>query len=152
MNKLIPILAAASLLGACATDSGYYGSRSDGYDNRGNRGYSSRCDRCGVVTRIDHYEGDRRTSGGGAVAGAVVGGVVGSNVGSGDGRRAATVAGAVLGGIAGNQIERNSNARGTFALQVRMDNGRRVVVEQRDLAGIREGDRVIVDRDSARLL
>lgn len=153
MNKLIPLLAATSLLGACATDSGYYDSRYDGYDryDRSYRGYVARCDRCGVVTRIDHYRGSGRSSGGGAVAGAVVGGVLGSNVGSGDGRRAATVAGAVLGGIAGNEMERNSNRRGGYELQVRLDNGRRIRVQQRDLAGIREGDRVVVDGSRVRL-
>jgi outer membrane lipoprotein SlyB len=150
MNKLIPLLTSLTLLGACATDSGHYAR--DGYSGRSDRGYSAvRCERCGVVTRIERFAGPRRTSGGGAIAGAVVGGVLGSNVGSGDGRRAATVAGAVIGGIAGNQIERN-NSRGGYELWLRMDDGRRMRIEQRDLNGIRQGDRVYVDGNRARLL
>jgi outer membrane lipoprotein SlyB len=150
MNKLIPMIVSLGLLSGCATDSGYSNDRYSSAYDRDNR--YVRCDRCGEVTRIERFEGERRSSGGGAVVGAVVGGVLGSNVGSGDGRRAATVAGAVVGGIAGNEIERNRNGRDVFELTVRMDDGRRVRIEQRDLSGIREGDRVIVDGGRARLM
>jgi hypothetical protein len=96
--------------------------------------------------------GDGRTSGAGAVAGAVIGGVLGSQVGSGRGRDAATIAGAIAGGAAGNRIEGERNARDTYAVYVRMDDGRRLVFEQRQLDGIREGARVTVRNGRAHLI
>lgn len=148
-------------LGACATsDYGRRGSSyaGDGYSSR-DRGYAddgyasnrSRCNNCGTVERIGVDRGDDgRTSGAGAVAGAVLGAAIGNQVGSGDGRKAATVAGAVAGGIAGNNIERNRNQRDEYEVVVRMDSGRTVVLEQRELHGIREGSRVVVSNGRAR--
>jgi outer membrane lipoprotein SlyB len=81
----------------------------------------------------------------------VVGGLVGNQIGSGSGRTAATVGGAVLGGIAGNEIEENRN-EGGYEVYVRMDDGRRVVVSQRDLNGVREGSQVRVEGGRARLI
>lgn len=145
MNHLKPLIAAASLsllLGACATDYGYRDSR---YDDR--RGYGGsqyvRCANCGVVERIARGYGSGESSGGGAVLGAVVGGLVGNQIGSGDGRTVATVAGAVAGGVAGNEIEKNRNSD-AFELYIRTDDGRAIIARQRDLNGIREGDRVEV--------
>jgi len=148
------LLAAAVMalgLTGCATGNGY----SRGYDSpsRYSPHYAARCNTCGVVERIDvASRGTAGTSGAGAVAGAIIGGVLGSQVGSGDGRKAATVAGAVAGGVAGNRIERNSRDSEVFHIQVRMDDGRRVVVEQRNLAGVREGSRVQVSAGTARLI
>lgn len=51
------------------------------------------------------YNGQRSTSGGGAVLGAVAGGVVGNAIGRGSGRAAATTLGVLGGAILGNQIE-----------------------------------------------
>lgn len=139
VGGIVPLLFAA-----CATD---YGRSESGYYDRGdyNRGSyaDTQCRNCGVVERIERGYGDRRTSGGGAVAGAVIGGLVGNQIGSGDGRKVATVAGAVAGGIAGNNIERNRNSDG-FAIYVRTDDGRAIIARQQDLNGVREGDRVVV--------
>ena len=143
----------AVVLGGCASSGDYYGSRDE------HRGYPAReaareagCAACGVVERIEVARyGDGGTTGAGAIAGALVGAAVGNQVGSGDGRRAATVAGAVAGGVAGNRIERERN-RQMFALTVRMDDGRRVVIEQRALQGVREGARVVVRGGSVQLM
>lgn len=110
--------------------------------NRGYRSYDdgyARCQSCGTVERIEEVRGERSASGGGAILGGIVGGVIGNQIGSGDGRRAATGVGAIGGAVAGHQIEKNRNAAPTYDLFIRMDDGRRIVVNQRDIAGIREG-------------
>jgi outer membrane lipoprotein SlyB len=149
------ILAAFLTFASAGASADRYNDRDRGYDSytqrvRAERN-SRRCSNCGTVQRIenDYREG---SSGGGAVLGALVGAALGNQVGSGDGRKAATVAGAVAGGVAGNRIERNRNERGEYELEIRMDNGRRITVEQRDLNGIREGDRVVVRNGRARLM
>ena len=166
--NLLPLAAVAGtlMLSACATD-GYYAREDayyperdaryvDRYDDRryDDRRYDdryARCFDCGRVERIERTDGDGRTSGAGAVAGAVVGGLVGNQIGSGSGRTAATVGGAVLGGIAGNEIEENAN-EGRYDIYIRMNDGRRVVVSQRDLNGVREGSPVRVEGGRARLI
>lgn len=152
MKYPIIVIGVLSLgLGACATTDRGYGYQDRGYSN--NYASSNRCEACGVVERIDIARyGDGRASGTGAVVGAVVGAAIGNQVGSGDGRRAATVAGAVAGGVAGHRIEENRNERDRYAVVVRMDDGRRLVVEQRDLNGVREGARVVISNGRARLL
>jgi outer membrane lipoprotein SlyB len=154
-SRIVLSIAFASSLAACA--SGGNGYRDSGYRDSGyNRGYAARnevCNNCGVVQRIDiERYGDGRASGGGAVAGALIGAAVGNQVGSGDGRKAATVAGAIAGGVAGNNIEKNRNSRDTYEVVVRLDSGRTIVLEQRDLNGIREGSRVVVNSGTARLM
>lgn len=152
-NVLIGSVLAAAL-GGCASRGDYYGSREYGSRDE-QRGFPVRdasCSYCGVVERIEvARHGDGGTTGAGAVAGALIGAALGNQVGSGDGRRAATVAGAVAGGVAGHQIERG-RMRQTFALTVRMDDGRRVVIEQRALQGVREGARVVVRGGSVQLM
>lgn len=148
----IPMVAAsimaASLLAGCASSGPGYGYRDPGYSS-GQR--YARCHDCGVVERIERVYGRGGSSGGGAVLGGIVGGVVGSQVGSGSGRDAATIAGAIAGGVAGNEIEKNRNEAPRYELYVRMDDGRRIVVDQRQLDGIREGSYVRISRDRARL-
>ena len=123
-------------------DDRYYDDRYAAYDT---------CARCGEVIRINRYGGTRSTSGGGAVAGALIGGLLGNQVGSGSGRKVATVAGAVAGGVAGNNIEKNRSGS-NYEVVVQMDDGRRIVVHQRSLDGVDEGDRVYVSGGRARLL
>lgn len=135
-------------LAACASP-GYRGDYGYGYryDDR-----PARCLDCGVVTRIERVHGERRASGAGAVAGAVVGGALGNQIGDGSGRRAATVAGAVLGGLAGNRIEKDVRSAPRYEIFVRMDDGRRLVLSQRELGGVREGARVVVQGNRVRLI
>ncbi len=128
-------------LTACASSGGYR------YDD----GYDGYCNNCGVVERIERVYGERKTTGGGAVLGAIIGGALGNQVGKGDGRKAATVAGAVAGGIVGNNVEKNQRSQPRFEIFVRMDDGRRLVIEQPTLDGLRDGDRVVVSGGRARL-
>lgn len=139
---------AAVLLAGCASGGGGYGYRDPGYYG-GDR--YARCANCGVVERIERVYGRRDSSGGGAILGGIVGGVLGSQVGSGSGRDAATIAGAIAGGVAGNEIEKERNAQPRYELFVRMDDGRRLVIDQRELNGIREGDVVRISGGRARL-
>lgn len=130
--------------------------RDDGYsyDDRYRDDYRrGRCGNCGTVQRIEReYYGRGKDDGtGGAVVGALVGAALGNQVGSGNGRKAATVAGAIAGGVAGKRIDENNGSRDRFEVVVRMDNGRTVVLEQRDLNGVREGSRVVVNGGKARL-
>lgn len=119
-----------------------------GYDNHRERSeYRSRCNRCGVVVRIEYERGRRNHSG--AVAGAIVGGAIGNQVGSGDGRRAATVAGAIIGGLAGDR--HSSQRRNFYDILVDMDNGRSMWVTQTELRGVREGSRVEIRNGRVRL-
>lgn len=147
MKTRLALAACLSLgLAACTSSGGY------GYRDYPDRGYRTVCGSCGVVERIDIARyGDGRTTGAGVVAGALIGAAVGNQVGSGDGKKAATVAGAVAGGVAGHNIEKSRAERDLYAVVVRMDDGRRVVVEQRSLDGVREGARVTVSGGRARL-
>lgn len=133
LSALLPAL----MLAACATPGGYYSGHGGGYAPPQD-GYA-RCANCGVVEKIDRVYGERNSSGGGAVLGGIIGAIVGNQIGSGSGRAAATVAGAIAGGAVGNSAERNANSAPWYELYLRMDDGRRIVVSQRDLHGVREG-------------
>ncbi|ODU43795.1 glycine zipper 2TM domain-containing protein [uncultured Aquimonas sp.] len=131
------------LLAACASPSYRGYGPNDGY---------ARCYDCGRVERIDRVYGERQSSGGGAVLGGIVGGVLGNQVGGGSGRTAATVAGAIAGGVVGNELEKDRASAARYELYVLMDDGRRIIVNQPDLDGIREGSYVRVSNRRARLL
>lgn len=148
--RLIPASILALLLAACASPGGYYSGGGGGYYAPPRDGYA-RCQNCGVVEKIDRVYGERHSSGGGAVLGGIVGGVLGNQVGSGRGRAAATAAGAIAGGVIGNNLERNNNSAPWYELYLRMDDGRRIVVSQRDLNGIREGAYVRISNGRAYL-
>ena len=133
----------------------YYDDRDDRYDYE----YAAyeRCNTCGEVIDINRFYNDRgrksSSSGtGGAVVGAIVGGLLGNQVGGGSGKKVATVAGAVAGGVAGKRIaeNRSSNGGDWYEVVVRMDTGRRVVLQQDELDGVRIGDRVAVRNGKAR--
>ena len=149
--RLILALIATLLLAACATPRGGYYSNQGGYYDRPPQDGYARCRDCGVVERIDRVYGERQSSGGGAVLGGIIGGIVGNQVGSGSGRAAATAAGAIAGGVIGNNAERNSQSAPWFELYLRMDDGRRIVVSQRDLNGIREGAYIRISNGRAYL-
>jgi outer membrane lipoprotein SlyB len=112
-----------------------------------------RCADCGVVERIERvYGGESYASGGGALLGAIIGGALGNTVGKGDGRKAATVAGAIAGGLAGNEIEKQNNRGPYYEVFVQLDDGRRAIVRQKELDGLRDGMRVLVRNNRARPL
>lgn len=144
-TKVLVALFTALLLAGCASSGGYSRSSSPTYD-----GYA-RCLSCGTVERIERVYRERRAGGGGAVIGGIIGGILGSQVGSGSGRDAATVAGVIAGGVAGNEAEKKANAAPVYELFVRMDDGRRIVVSQRELNGVREGSYVRIAAGRARL-
>ena len=84
----------------------------------------------------------------GALLGGAVGAVAGHEIsdhtgGSRGNKNIAAAAGAVGGALAGNQIQKNVTSD-TYDLSVRMDDGRTVVINQRDLGGIRENTYVRV--------
>jgi outer membrane lipoprotein SlyB len=141
-TALIALLAGSATLPGCIVPSAHGNAYNDDYGAY--RTSNEGCQNCGTVVDISRYHGEGRASGGGAVVGAVVGGLLGNQVGSGSGRRAATVAGAVAGGVAGHRIEQHSDAAGGYEVQVRLDSGRMVVLEQRDIGDMRIGSYVRV--------
>ncbi|MEG0183974.1 MAG: glycine zipper 2TM domain-containing protein [Stenotrophomonas rhizophila] len=153
----IQLIAAAAVatvaLAGCATTSPGYGSGgyNNGYGNNGgyNNTTNNRCADCGIVTRINQVASGRTApSATGAILGGLVGAVAGHEIsdhtgGSKGNKNIAAAAGAVGGALAGNQIQKNVTSD-TFDISVRMDDGRTVVVNQRDLGGIRENTYVRV--------
>ena len=128
---------AAVALAGCATTSPGYGSSS--YPSSSS---SSRCNDCGIVTRIDTVASGRTApSATGAVLGGIVGAVAGreiadNNTDSEGRKNTATAAGAVAGAVAGNAIQ-NRVTGDSYDVHVRMDDGRTVVINQRDAGGLR---------------
>ena len=135
---------AALALSGGATSPGY-SSASAGGGYYG--GSSARCYDCGTVTRIEQSSTSSAPRGTGAVLGGLVGAAAGREIADdrtdSEGRKnTATVAGAVAGAVAGNAIQ---NRVGTsYSVYVRMDDGREVVLNQRDVSGLREGSYVRV--------
>lgn len=111
------------------------------------RGGPQRCGQCGVVQDIQQVYVQKDSSPGGAVLGAIIGGVLGSTIGKGDGRTAATLGGAVAGGFAGNAVGKNNGQDVGFQVVVRLDDGRRATVTQREDPQLRPGDYVEVSND-----
>ena len=141
-------VALALSLAACASSPSHY---DNGPAYGGPSNYPAQCANCGKVERIEHVYGDNHTTGTGAVIGGVVGGVLGNTVGKGNGRTAATVVGVVGGAVAGNAIEKHENQEGSFDVYVRMDNGQKLILNQRDIGSIRAGSYVEVENGRARL-
>lgn len=140
-------------LAGCATSPGYgggYGNNGGyGQPSQGGYGNTSRCADCGIVTRIDQVASGRTApTATGAILGGIVGAVAGHEIsdhtgGSKGNQNVAAVAGAAAGALAGNQIQKNVTSD-TYDIHVKMDDGRVIVVNQRDLAGIRENTYVRV--------
>ncbi len=132
-------------LSGCATSPGY-GSSSPSYPSSSS---PSRCYDCGIVTRIDTVASGRTApSATGAILGGIVGAVAGREIsqqtgGSDGNKNIATVAGAVAGGAAGNAIQKRTTGN-SYDVHVRMDDGRSVVINQHDIAGLRENTYVRV--------
>ena len=83
----------------------------------------------------------------GAVVGGVVGGLLGNQVGGGRGKKVATVAGVVGGAMIGHEMERNSAARDTYEVSVRMDNGSYRTFIQDNVSDLQIGGRVRVENE-----
>ena len=152
--QLIAASAIATLaLAGCATSPGYggggYNNNNNSYGNSGGNYNTNRCADCGIVTRINTVASGRAApTATGAVLGGIVGAVAGHEIsdhtgGSRGNKNIAAAAGAVGGALAGNQIQKNVTSD-TYDIAVRMDDGRTIVVNQRDLGGIRENTYVRV--------
>ena len=161
MNNKLVLFVASGLLATSFCADAQYRDRDRGY-NDGYYAYEdgyrdhrrARCGNCGTVQRIeaDYYgRRDRDDGTGGAIVGALVGAALGNQVGSGNGKKAATVAGAIAGGVAGKRIDERNGSGNRYEVVVRMDNGRTVILEQKNLNGLREGSRVVVNGGVARL-
>lgn len=143
MRLLAVGLTAAVALVGCASTSPNYGS---GYNAPANSRY---CADCGIVERIDVVPSGRSApSATGAVLGGIVGAVAGREIsqqtgGSDGNKNVSTVAGAAAGAMAGNAIQKRTTGD-TYNITVRMDDGRRLTINQRDLAGVRENTYVRV--------
>ena len=142
-KTLVLMSAGALTLAGCATTSPNYGYRDD-YRGSSYPPASSRyCADCGIVTRIDEVGPTRSApTGTGAVLGGIVGAVAGRQIsketgGSKGNKNVSAVAGAAAGALAGNAIQNNVTSE-SYDVQVRMDDGRVIMVNQRDLAGVRE--------------
>ncbi|MEL1264177.1 glycine zipper 2TM domain-containing protein [Pseudoxanthomonas putridarboris] len=139
------ITTCVALAGCASTSPGYGSGYGGGYNNPAP---SNRyCADCGIVERIDVVSGGTpsRT---GAVLGGIVGAVAGRQIsdrtgGSEGNKNVSTVAGAVAGAATGNAIQNRNNGE-SYNLTVRMDDGRRVTINQNDLGGIRENTYVRV--------
>lgn len=146
MKSRLALIAVATLtLAACASSPPPHG-RGYGYDY----GYAPppvRCYDCGVIERIERVYGARQTTGSGAVIGGIIGAVIGREVSGRDSRNKnrGTVAGAVVGAAAGHAIEKDAN-RESFDIYIRLDDGRRIVINRTRLApGLYEGAPVRVE-------
>jgi outer membrane lipoprotein SlyB len=142
------LIAAALTLTATACTTTAPRSGGYGYDDRPAYSEPQRCYDCGTVERIEPVYGARSNSRTGAVLGGVIGAVVAREVpthGSTGRKNTATVAGAVAGAVAGNAIENKVNEE-TFDIHVRMDDGRRIVINRNSLGNdLRVGSYVRVD-------
>ena len=137
-------IAAVALAGCATTSPNNYG-----YGSPSPASSQARCYDCGIVTRIDTVASGRTApSATGAVLGGIVGAIAGHEIsdktgGSKGNQNIAAVAGAVGGAAAGNAIQKRATGD-SYDVHVRMDDGRTVVINQRDLAGIRENTYVRV--------
>ncbi|WP_447730195.1 glycine zipper 2TM domain-containing protein [Pseudoxanthomonas suwonensis] len=148
-SRLLCVAALGTLaLAGCTTTSPNYGYGSS-YPSGSSYPTTQSCLDCGIVTRIDVIASNRSApSATGAVLGGIVGAVAGHEIsdktgGSKGNQNVSAVAGAAAGAMAGNAIQ-NRVTGDTYNVHVRMDDGRTVVINQRDLGGIRENTYVRV--------
>jgi len=103
--------------------------------------YNTVCKDCGTVIRMDEVADNRvAPAGTGAILGGVVGAIAGHEIsdhtgGSKGNQNVATVVGAAAGAAVGHQVQQNMNGP-SWDIQVRMDDGRIIVVNQRNVQGI----------------
>lgn len=149
---IVPALAlsAAALLAGCAGQSPAYSSSS--YPAPAAPAYTNGQPEAASYGTVESIQlvrsGGSGASGAGAVAGGLAGALLGNQVGSGSGRSAATVAGAVGGALLGNEVEKNRNqARETYQVNVRFDNGDYRSIMQDSVSDLRVGNRVRLAAD-----
>ncbi len=141
-------IAASLVLAGCASTTGNgYGS---GYGTSAPA--RSYCADCGIVESIRVVPAGRTAPAAtGAILGGIVGAVVGREIsdqtgGSKGNKNVSTVAGAAAGAAAGNAIQNRTTGE-SYDIVVRLDDGRRVTVNQHDLGGVRENTYVRIQNN-----
>lgn len=128
-KRLIVVAIAAATLAGCANTSTLSG---DVYDAR--QAKQAQDVSYGTIVSIKpvQIQAGKDENVIGTLGGAVIGGLLGNTVGGGTGRTLATAAGAVAGGVAGSAIEGAVNRTNGVQLVVRKDDGKSIVVVQKN--------------------
>ncbi|MCA1769705.1 MAG: hypothetical protein LC652_07015 [Halomonas sp.] len=141
MKRLLPILAIGALtLAGCANTAPYGGNV-----YTGSQAGSSQSVTFGTIEaiRVVQIQADSRAGGIiGTGGGAVIGGLLGRQVGGGSGRDLATAAGVIGGAVGGSRIEEAANRVDALEMEIRRDDGQRVVVVQKADQRFQTGQRV----------
>lgn len=137
LRPALAVLAAAAVLGGCATSSPDVVSRSEA------QRMATVTD--AVVLSVRAVTVDGSQSGVGAAAGGVVGAIAGSSVGGRRESAAVGVLGAVVGGVVGNAVERMGTREEAIEVLVQLPSGeRRSVVQAKGSETLAPGDAVIL--------
>lgn len=141
MKRFLPVVALSVLtLAGCANTAPYGGNV-----YRGNQAGTSQSVMFGTIEAIRQVQIQADNRAGGIVGtggGAVIGGLLGTQVGGGSGRRLATAAGAIGGAVAGSRVEDSANRSTAWEMEIRRDDGQRVVVVQGADQNFQTGQRV----------
>ncbi|MFC2990878.1 MULTISPECIES: outer membrane lipoprotein [Halomonas] len=141
MKRLLPILAIGALtLAGCANTAPYGGNV-----YTGSQAGSAQTVTFGTIEaiRVVQIQADSRAGGIiGTGGGAVIGGLLGRQVGGGSGRDLATAAGVIGGAVGGSRIEEAANRVDALEMEIRRDDGQRVVVVQKADQRFQTGQRV----------
>ena len=138
MNRLILVVAAALLLPACSNTL----PSADSYS----RNETKRLMRVRYAEVIDirPVKIDGEAGFIGETGGAAVGYTVGRTIGDGSGSRVAGAVGGVAGAVAGTAIETKLTEQDGYAITVRLDSGREIVIVQPADVAFGPGERVRV--------
>jgi len=151
LSLVAPAVLAIATLAGCASTGGYNtGYGSNGYNSGYNNGYQNQlCADCGTITRIMVLDSGRSApTATGAVLGGIVGAVAAHEIadhtgGSRGNKNVSAAAGAIAGAVAGNKVQQNTTGV-SYDITVRMDDGRVVVVNQKNADGLGQNSRVRV--------
>jgi len=135
-STIVVTLAAAALLGACATPT------SSGRVYSSGQARQEQTVRMAVVESVREVSLDGAQGPVGTIAGGAIGGIAGSNIGGGRGSTIGTILGAVAGGVAGQAIERNVTRKKALEITVRLDNKELRAITQEADENFRPGERV----------
>ena len=128
MNKKIAVIAiAAAVLSGCAANQTSSG---DTFTAAQARQVQTVTYGTVVSARPVTIQGGDGNNVAGVVGGAVVGGFLGNTVGGGRGRNLATAAGVVGGAAAGQSVQSSMNRSAGVELEVKRDDGTRIIVVQ----------------------
>jgi outer membrane lipoprotein SlyB len=141
MKRLLPVLAIGALtLAGCANTAPYGGNV-----YTGSQAGAAQSVNFGTIEALRQVQIQADSRAGGIIGtggGAVVGGLLGRQVGGGSGRDLATAAGVIGGAVAGSRIEESTNRVTAWEMEVRRDDGQRVVIVQKADQAFQVGQRV----------